>query len=124
MKSGLSKPVWHSRDGGTYTLWNSTSSGSGAMQEGRFSKGYIEFARSLAEATGRQLAREDGLAVGDLVTVHSSMDPDVVFELRVVASAGPDSCTCVLFGVERDASALIAFRGLVLCEELSDTQGG
>ena len=89
------------------------------MQEGRFSKGYIEFARSLAEATGRQLAREDGLAVGDLVTVHSSMDPDVVFDLRVIASAGPESWTCVLFGIERDATSLVAFDGLELGEELT-----
>ncbi|GAB7546119.1 hypothetical protein CS8_058020 [Cupriavidus sp. 8B] len=89
------------------------------MQEGRFSKGYIELARSLAEATGRRLVREDGPAAGDLVTVHSSMDPEVVFDLRVTASAGPESWTCVLLGIERDATSLVAFDGLELGEELT-----
>jgi hypothetical protein len=89
------------------------------MQEDRFSKGYIELARSLAEATGRRLIRGDGPAVGDLVTVHSSMDSEVVFELRVIASAGPESWTCVLFGIEREATSLVAFDGLELGEELT-----
>lgn len=89
------------------------------MQEGRFSKGYIELARSLVQVTGRRLVRGDGLAVGDLVTVHSSIDPEVAFDLRVIASAGPESWNCVLVGIEREAISLLAFDGLERGEELT-----